>query len=307
MVCFRASDLLNELLANLTAVGDAVRGAAYPLYLLGRMGEGDWLAIAFVMAVTLVLCALTYLVLNRTFIGIALLRKEFGRFTSSPNYMLNCALGTVMLPIMGVLLLVKAGGLLPVVYEIAGGEAPGFLAVMLCAALCLIGSMNDMTASSVSLEGKNLWLAQSLPVTAWQLLRAKLLVQLLVTGIPMAGTSVLVLLAIRPALQEAVLLVVLPLLFVWLSAEFGLLMDLKRPNLVWTNEITVIKQRITVLLVMLAGWLYAAAIAALYFVVGADMGAAWYLLAWSVLTAALAVLLRRWLRRSGSRLLGRLA
>ena len=123
----------------------------------------------------------------------------------------------------------------------------------------------------------------------------------------MAVTSVLVLLAIRPALQEAVLLVVLPLLFVWLSAEFGLLMDLKRPNLVWTNEITVIKQRITVLLVMLAGWLYAAAIAALYFVVGADMGAAWYLLAWSVLTAALAALLRRWLRRSGSRLLGRLA
>lgn len=112
MVCFRASDLLNELLANLTAVGDAVRGAAYPLYLLGRMGEGDWLAIAFVMAVTLALCALTYLVLSRTFIGIAtasgttakaeyrekavkaagassaLLRKEFGRFTSSPNYML---------------------------------------------------------------------------------------------------------------------------------------------------------------------------------------------------------------------------
>ena len=93
---------------------------------------------------------------------------------------------------------------------------------MLCAALCLIGSMNDMTASSVSLEGKNLWLAQSLPVTAWQLLRAKLLVQLLVTGIPMAVTSVLVLLAIRPALQEAVLLVVLPLLFVWLSAEFAI-------------------------------------------------------------------------------------
>ena len=115
------------------------------------------------------------------------------------------------------------------------------------------------------------------------------------------------LLALRFLIAFAVLLVVLPLLFVWLSAEFGLLMDLKRPNLVWTNEITVIKQRITVLLVMLAGWLYAAAIAALYFVVGADMGAAWYLLAWSVLTAALAVLLRRWLRRSGSRLLGRLA
>ena len=326
MVCFRASDMLNELLANLTAVGDAIQSAAYPLYLMGRAGEGDWLAIALVLAVTLALCALTYLVLSRTFIGIAtasgasakveyrektvkaagassaLLRKELGRFTSSPNYMLNCGLGTIILPIMGVLLLVKVGDLLPVVYDMAGDEAPGFLAAMLCAALCLIGSMNDMSASSVSLEGRNLWLAQSLPVTAWQVLRAKLLVQLLTTGIPMAVTSLLMVVAVRPALPEAVLLVVLPQLFVWLSAEFGLLMDLKRPNLVWTNEITVIKQRITVLLVMLAGWLYAAAIAALYFVIGADMGTAWYLLAWSVLTAVLAVLLRRWLRRSGGHL-----
>lgn len=325
MVCFRASDLLNELLANLTAVGDAVRGAAYPLYLLGRMGEGDWLAIAFVMAVTLALCALTYLVLSRTFIGIAtasgttakaeyrekavkaagassaLLRKEFGRFTSSPNYMLNCALGTVMLPIMGVLLLVKAGELLPVVHEIAGGEAPGFLAVMLCAALCLVGSMNDM-ASSISLEGKNLWLAQSLPVTPWQVLRAKLLVQVLVTGIPMAVTSVLILLAVRPALPLALLLIALPQAFVWLSAAFGLTMDLKRPNLVWTNEITVIKQRLTVLLAMLGGWVYAALVGVLYYPFGIDMGAAWYLLAWTVLTVVLTLVLLRWLHRTGSRL-----
>ena len=32
----------------------------------------------------------------------ALLRKEFGRLTSSANYMLNCALGTLLLPILGV-------------------------------------------------------------------------------------------------------------------------------------------------------------------------------------------------------------
>lgn len=178
----------------------------------------------------------------------ALLRKELGRFTASPNYMLNCGLGTVMLPILGVLLLVKSSDLLPVIYEMAGGEASGLLATMLCAALCLVGSMNDMASSSISLEGKNLWLAQSLPVTPWQVLRAKLLVQVLITGIPMAVTSVLILLAVRPALPLALLLIALPQAFVWLSAAFGLTMDLKRPNLVWTNEITVIKQRLTVLL-----------------------------------------------------------
>lgn len=44
--------------------------------------------------------------------------------------------------------------------------------------------MNDMAAPSISLEGKNLWLLQSLPVKPWQALRAKLSVQLLLTSIP---------------------------------------------------------------------------------------------------------------------------
>ena len=232
----------------------------------------------------------------------ALLRKELGRFTASPNYMLNCGLGTVMLPILGVLLLVKSSDLLPVIYEMAGGEASGLLAAMLCAALCLVGSMNDMASSSISLEGKNLWLAQSLPVTPWQVLRAKLLVQVLVTGIPMAVTSVLILLAVRPALPLAFLLIALPQAFVWLSAAFGLTMDLKRPNLVWTNEITVVKQRLTVLLAMLGGWLYAALVGVLYYLFGIDMGAAWYLLAWTVLTVVLTLVLLRWLHRTGNRL-----
>lgn len=324
MVCFRASDLLNELLANLTAVGDAVRGAAYPLYLLGRMGEGDWLAIAFVMAVTLALCALTYLVLSRTFIGIAtasgttakaeyrekavkaagassaLLRKEFGRFTSSPNYMLNCGLGTVMLPLLGVVLLIKRGDLLSLLSQALGARAPDITAVLLCAALCLVGAMNDMTSSSVSLEGKCLWQAQSLPVKPWQVLRAKLLVQVLITGVPMLLASVCVVLAVRPGLLAAVLLAVMPQTFVWLSAAFGLTMDLKRPNLTWTNEITVIKQRLTVLLAMLGGWVYAVVIGLLYLLVLPSWSAAWYLLACTVLTALLTALLLRWLRTRGA-------
>ena len=89
-----------------------------------------------------------------------------------------------------------------------------------------------------------------------------------------------------PPLPLALLLIALPQAFVWLSAAFGLTMDLKRPNLVWTNEITVIKQRLTVLLAMLGGWVYAALVGVLYYPFGIDMGAAWYLLAWTVLTVA---------------------
>lgn len=58
--------------------------------------------------------------------------------------------------------------------------------MLLCAALCTLVGMNDMAAPSVSLEGKSLWLAQSLPVTSWQVLRAKLRMHLLLTAVPAA-------------------------------------------------------------------------------------------------------------------------
>ena len=324
-VCFRANALIEQLLAHLDQVGAAVRGGAYPLYLMGRMGQGDWLAIALVLAVTALLCWLTYLLLSRTFLAIAtartgeakraykeektadlrsipaaLLSKELGRLTSSPNYMLNCGLSTVILPLLGVVLLIKRGDLLPLLSQALGARAPDITAVLLCAALCLVGSMNITASSSVSLEGKCLWQVQSLPVKPWQVLRAKLLVQVLITGVPMLLASVCVVLAVRPGLSAAALLAVMPQTFVWLSAAFGLTMDIKRPNLTWTNEITVIKQRLTVLLAMLGGWVYAAVIGLLYLLVLPGWSAAWYLLACTVLTAALTALLLRWLRTRGA-------
>ena len=326
MVCFRANELIEKLLLHLDEVGAAVRGGAYPLYLIGRMGQGDWLAIALVLAVTAALCWLTYLLLSRTFLAIAtaktgeakraykeektaarsvpqaLLAKELGRFTSSPNYMLNCGLGTVMLPLLGVFLLIKSGDVMPMAAEALGERSSELLAVLLCAALCLVGSMNDMTSSSVSLEGKCLWQAQSLPVKPWQVLRAKLLVQVVITSVPMLLASVCATLTVRPGLLAAVLLVVMPQVFVWLSAAFGLTMDLKRPNLTWTNEITVIKQRLTVLLAMLGGWVYAVALGLLYMMVLSGWDAGWYLLACTALTAALTALLLRWLRTRGAAL-----
>ena len=42
-----------------------------------------------------------------------------------------------------------------------------FLTLMLAGALCNMACLVDITAPSVSLEGKSLWLAQSLPILPW--------------------------------------------------------------------------------------------------------------------------------------------
>ena len=128
---FKAQSMIEDLVTNALVYGMKVKGAAYSLYLFGRYAEGDWVAIAVFTAAVAVLFALLWYVLSRSFLGIvtstgktarreykektvqrqsvsrALLGKELGRFLSSANYMLNCGLGTLLLPVGGIALLVK--------------------------------------------------------------------------------------------------------------------------------------------------------------------------------------------------------
>ncbi len=67
-VYFKAQDLIQNLLMNAAVYGEKVKGSAYPVYLFGKIGEGDLLAMLLYTAVIAVLCALTFVVLSRSFI-----------------------------------------------------------------------------------------------------------------------------------------------------------------------------------------------------------------------------------------------
>lgn len=84
--------------------------------------------------------------------------------------------------------------------------------------LCLISSMNDITAPSVSLEGKNIWIVQSLPVTAWQVLRAKLNLHIVLTIPPLAILIAAVEILITPSLIYAILI---PVFLLFIRYSFG--------------------------------------------------------------------------------------
>ena len=203
-VYFKAQSFLSELVTNAAYYGAQIRGKAYPLYLIGRAGAGDGPAMAVVTAVVLVLFVLLFWLLSRSFLriatasgstvrrvyrektavqrgaGTALLARELRHFGGNPSYMLNCGLGILLMPLGGTALLWKRD-LLDVLQPMVGGQG---IALILCALVCLLASMNLMAAPSVSLEGRTLWLVQSLPVRPWQVLRAKLQLQLVLTAVP---------------------------------------------------------------------------------------------------------------------------
>ena len=196
-IYFKAQTVIADLVANAAVYGAKIKGAAYPLYVFGRVAEGDWLAMLLVTAVTALLTALTWLLLSRSFLRLAtsgssaaktryrekkvwvrslssaLLGKECRRFVSSPNYMLNCGFGILMLMAAGVMMLFKGGELSMLLTSVFNGSE-GIVLALTVSMVCLLASMNDMAAPSISLEGKNLWVLRSLPVPVWEALKAKL-------------------------------------------------------------------------------------------------------------------------------------
>ena len=54
--------------------------------------------------------------------------------------------------------------------------------ILFAAGVCMLSSMNDMAAASVSLEGRSLWIMQMLPVDTHKILMAKAAVQMILSG-----------------------------------------------------------------------------------------------------------------------------
>ena len=320
---FKAADLVRDLIANAVIYGTKIKGAAYGLYLFGRIGEGSWTAMLLFLFITALLFALVWFVLFRSFLNIAtdsgsvekkryvertvreksvfaaLLSKEFGRFTSSASYMLNCGLSVLLIPACGILFLFKGRDIFGILDDVFSSR-PGTSAVLLCTMLCMMLSMNDMAAPSVSLEGKSIWIPQSLPVQPKTVLRAKVSVQLILSVLPTLFASVCGIFILKASSAEKLLLVVMPLAYAVFSAMYGMAVGVRMPILSWTSELAPIKQSGAVSVVLFSSWGFCVAVAGLYLLIGYKLGAAMYLLIWTVLLTVVALLLLRWLDTKGA-------
>ncbi|MDD6323997.1 MAG: hypothetical protein PUA72_00210 [Lachnospiraceae bacterium] len=278
-VYFKAQSLIQNLLANAAVYGARIKGAAYPVYLFGKIGVGDVRASVSGSVVVVALFGLMWVLLSRSFLQIAistgnvihreyretrsrqrsmdaaLLNREFSHFTASPNYMLNCGLGTFLMPLCAVAVLWKGSELFAVL-DAMFAETAGSVLLLLCVMLCGLASMNFMTAPSVSLEGKNLWLMQSLPVETWRIFRAKIRMQLLLTGLPLLLCIVCVVIVYPIHSMQLLILLLFAGSYVLLMALLGLFLGVKMPTLTWTNETVVIKQGAPVMITLFGGFGY---------------------------------------------------
>ena len=212
--------------------------------------------------------------------------------------MLDCGLGIIFMPLASILLFWKAGELQEL---LAVPFLQKYMPLLAVGAVCMIATMNDITSPSVSLEGKNLWLVQSFPIAAKQVLAAKLKLHLLLTVIPAIPLVIAVEWLIKPDLVFAVMIPIAVLLFIVLMASFGLFINLKIPNLNWTSEIVPIKQSMSVIIALFGGWVIIMAFAGLYFLLDGILSPLIYLTLICGLLLVINAVLIRWLFTRGAK------
>lgn len=321
----QAYAILQSILADPQMFGSRARSILYPLYHMGLAAEGNVLSMLVFVAIVGLLFGIAYLVLSRSFLKIAtanrgtakaqykeqratvrsvsraLFQKELRRFLSSANYMLNCGLGVVLMLVSAGALLWKRVVIREMLFGVFAGEE-GMIALIATGAVCLLSSMNNITAPSVSLEGKNLWLAQVLPVSGKQVLMAKLRLHLTLTLIPAAVLVTAVEWVLKPSLGLAILIPVAAALFILLMASFGLFINLKTPNLNWTSEIIPIKQSAGVILSLFGGWVLIVVLAGAYYLLAELLSPLVYLICAGTLLLGASAILLRWLRTAGAKI-----
>ena len=317
---FKMNAILSDLVADSSGLERAL-GSAAPVVWAGRaIAEGKLSLLGILFVIAAASFSLCLWLLSRTFIRTAtakssvakqvyvertaklhsprnaLLLHELRRLWASPAYLLNGALGSFFTLAAAVYLLIKGPSLIA---SPAWAENQFFLRPLLVAGLCYLASLVFLTAPSISLEGKYLWIPKSIPVSSWEVLQTKLRLHMLIALPPLALISVVTALVLDYQGQLLALVLILPTLFGVFSGLLGLFENLRHPNFNWINETQAVKSGASVLNTMFLGM----GIVLLPILVCLFLGqwvtpelAGWVMVG---VLAVLSVLLYLWLRRKG--------
>lgn len=279
-VCFNMQDYIEKMVKNGAAIGEAIQKALPPFYAMGlAMQNGDWLQLLIFAMWCIVPFALVFLLLSRTFIRIATSKrgqkkvkyeakamhassvrwsgtcKELRRLVNSSAYMLNGCLGSILSVAVAVLTLFKGEGILQTLANVyaGGADVSTFAMPMACIIECFTLSMSILSAPSISLEGKNIWLLQSMPMTAADVLMPKVYMHLIITVPASLLSSLMYALALPMGTLDIVLIFLVPLLITFTMALLGVVVNLRWPRFDYTNETMVVKQSASSTITMFSG------------------------------------------------------
>ena len=168
--------------------------------------------------------------------------KEFKRLTGSANYMVNGAMGEVLSVLLGLGALIIG---FDRIVEMVTEGAPIDTSMLRPAIPFIVYFMIGMVATTVcspSLEGKNYWIVQSLPIEKKTLYQGKMLFNMYLTVPFTIFANLCLCISAKVPIVESILYIILGICLCGFSTAWGCVVGVKHMRLDWENEIEVIKQ-----------------------------------------------------------------
>lgn len=177
--------------------------------------------------------------------------KEFKRLTGSTTYMVNGGIGVILASIIGLLtLIIGPEKILSALTHGAPIDSAMLRPAIPFIVYFFIGMMAT-TACSPSLEGKNYWILQSLPIRKKTIYQGKMLFNMILTVPFMAFSTLCMCIASRTPVLETILYLLLGLALCSFSTAWGCVCGVRHMRLDWENEVEVIKQGAAVTIYLL--------------------------------------------------------
>ena len=189
------------------------------------------------------------LFLNNTSVLKSLIKKELNRYFLTPIYVLNTIIGPIL--IVGFSIFIAFKGSAGIIDMIGIPIPEEIIFALITIAICSSISLTMISASALSLEGRNLWILKSTPAKESDIFISKAFPNIILTA-PVAFVCLLALSFILNFSFVQAILAILICVTMSLNVSFGgLFINLLIPKLDWAEETQVVKQSISVLISML--------------------------------------------------------
>ncbi|MBM3293671.1 MAG: hypothetical protein FJY82_04015 [Candidatus Aminicenantes bacterium] len=184
----------------------------------------------------------------------AVFLRELRIMNRTPIFLLNGVLSVVLIPVLFALMAKTGSGR----SDIAGilkalGSANPVASVLVSALFMAVsGCLNGTSSSAFSREGGQFWLSKVIPVSPRDQAKGKFLHSYAVAVLGIVAAAAVIRFTVRPAASVMAAAAAYSAVGAVALTSLGMMIDLARPLLNWTNPQKAIKQNLNVLLAVLA-------------------------------------------------------
>ena len=177
----------------------------------------------------------------------SLILKELNTFFHTPVFVVNAGFGLFLFLLASIILSIKFDSFLPFIIDPNGLDIPkefleSHLSIMILALVSGGSFMTSITNSVISLEGRNITILKSLPISVKQILLSKVFAASVITTPLLVVGDLILLIRFQIPIVEGILILFLSLFMPLFSHLTGVLINLKYPKLDFENSAEAVKQ-----------------------------------------------------------------